>query len=108
LQKALELDPKLVRAQSKLVFTEEGIAERHAELKKLESLSPRHPVVVIAGPAITSEYEMSASLEKAREPGARPTDPAPTPSVAPANAPTPSATPAPATTPGTSPEAAPR
>jgi tetratricopeptide (TPR) repeat protein len=108
LQKALELDPKLVRAQSKLVFTEEGIAERHAELKKLESLSPRHPVVVIAGPAITSEYEMSASLQKAREPGASPTDPVPAPSAAPANAATPSPTPAPATSPGTSPEAAPR
>jgi hypothetical protein len=96
LLKTLELNPKLVRAQAKLVFAEEGIAERHAELKKLEAAAPRHPVVVIAGPAITTEYEMSASLGKARESGASPATPAaPPPSAAPA--------PSPATSPGTSP-----
>jgi hypothetical protein len=96
LLKTLELNPKLVRAQAKLVFAEEGIAERHAELKKLEAAAPRHPVVVIAGPAITSEYEMSASLGKAREPEASPAaPPAPAPSAAPPASPAPS--------PGTSP-----
>jgi hypothetical protein len=104
LRKTLELNPKLVRAQAKLVFAEEGIAERHAELKKLEALSPGHPVVVIAGPAITSEYETSASLEKARASGVSPA--APTPSSAPAPAPT--AAPPPGTSPATSPEATPR
>ena len=101
LRKTLELNPKLVRAQAKLVFTEESIAERHAELKKLEAAAPRHPVVVIAGPAITSEYEMSASLGKARETGA-------SPAAQPAQAPSAAPTPSPAASPGTSPEAAPR
>lgn len=106
LLKTLELNPKLVRAQAKLVFAEEGIAERHAELQKLEALAPRHPVVVIAGPAITSEYEMSAALGKAREPGASPAAPAPAPTTAPASTtppPTTAPAPSPATSPGTSP-----
>lgn len=90
LRKALELNPKQVRAQAKLVFTVEGIEAVHAELEKLRAVSPRHPVVTIAGPSITSAYEMSTAFSKAREtraPAAAPpagggaagTPPAPTP-----------------------------
>ncbi len=102
LRAVLAINPKLVRAQAKLVLLEEGITERHAELEKLRALSPKHPVVAIAGPAITSEYEMSASVERARGPAATPP---------PANAPTanpPPASPAPAPAPGAASPEAPR
>jgi len=63
---ALELNPKMVRAQAKLVLLEEGITAIHAELEKLRAVAPTHPVVNLAGPAITAEYEVSAALERAR------------------------------------------
>jgi hypothetical protein len=75
LRKALELDPKMVRAQAKLVFAEDGSAQRHAELEKLRLIAPRHPVVSIAGPEITSEFEMSAAVERAQAPAASPDAP---------------------------------
>jgi hypothetical protein len=77
LTEALKLNPKLVRAQAKLVFFEEGIAATHAELEKLRAVAPRHPIVNIAGPAIDSEYETAAALERARGPQASPAAPAP-------------------------------
>jgi len=80
LVRALELNPKMVRAQAKLVLVEEGIAEAHAELEKLRAVAPAHPVVTLAGPAITAEYEVTAALERAR--GAQPA-PAPAPAPAP-------------------------
>lgn len=98
LRGVLAINPKLVRAQAKLVLLEEGIVERHAELEKLRALSPQHPIVNIAGPAITSEYEMSQSLERARGPAASPAPagPAPANPAAPAATP-PSPAPSPAT-----------
>jgi hypothetical protein len=96
LRAVLAINPKLVRAQAKLVLLEEGIAERHAELEKLRALSPKHPVVSIAGPAITSEYEMSASLERARGPASSPAPGASPAPASPAPAPAPAA-PSPAT-----------
>lgn len=64
---ALKLDPKLVRAQAKLVLTETGIDNIHRELETLRALAPRHPVVTIAGPAITSEYDMATAFTRARD-----------------------------------------
>lgn len=78
LRKALALNPKLVRAQAKLVLTEDGIEAVHAELLKLEAVAPRHGVVLIAGPSITTAYEMStafSSARAARQPGAAPASP---------------------------------
>jgi hypothetical protein len=97
LRAVLAINPKLVRAQAKLVLLEEGIAERHAELEKLKALSPKHPVVSIAGPEITSEYEMSAAVEKARGPAASPTPASPAPASSPSAAPPPAPAPTPAT-----------
>jgi hypothetical protein len=93
LRKSLELNPKQVRAQAKLVFTEEGIEAIHAELEKLRAMSPRHPVVTIAGPSITSAYDMSTAFSKAR--ATRPAAAAPPASSATTpTAPAPSAAPA--------------
>jgi hypothetical protein len=88
LRAVLAINPELVRAQAKLVLLEEGIAERHAELEKLRVLSPKHPVVSIAGPEITSEYEMSTAVEKARG-----SAPSPAPAPAPSGASPPPASP---------------
>jgi hypothetical protein len=99
LRQSLELNAKQVRAQAKLVLTEEGIEAIHAELEKLRAVSPRHPVVTIAGPSITAAYELSTAFAKARETRA--------PAVAPpaSTGAAPSATPAP---PPTSPAAPPQ
>jgi hypothetical protein len=64
---ALRLDPKLVRAQAKLVFTETGIDSIHTELDNLRKLAPHHPVVTIAGPSIDSEYGTAAAFAHARD-----------------------------------------
>jgi hypothetical protein len=91
---ALKIDPKLVRAQAKLVLTENGIDAIHRELETLRALAPQHPVVTIAGPAITSEYDTAASFTRALEshqtaPGAATAAPAapasPPPAAAPAS-----------------------
>ncbi|HEY3497785.1 MAG TPA: hypothetical protein VGK73_23970 [Polyangiaceae bacterium] len=73
-KEALRLNPKLVRAQAKLVLAEESIDAKYAELQTLTSVAPRHPIVSIAGPSITSEYEMALAVRKAREahPSAQP------------------------------------
>jgi tetratricopeptide (TPR) repeat protein len=74
LKEALRLDPKMVRAQAKLVLTQESIDARYAELQALKTLAPSHPIVNIAGPAITDEYEVSAAIRKAQgqSPAAQP------------------------------------
>jgi hypothetical protein len=74
LREALRLNPKLVRAQAKLVLTEDSIEATHAELEKLIALAPRHPIVNLAGPSIKSEYETALAVQRAR-PGAAPTAP---------------------------------
>jgi hypothetical protein len=99
-REALKLDPKLVRAQAKLVLTETGIDNIHQALEELRALAPRHPVVTIAGPAITSEYDMATAFTRARDarasqsPAPATASPAPT-AVTPAAAPPAAPAPAP-------------
>ncbi len=66
LRSALQVNPKMARAQAKLMLVENGIDAKYAEFEKLKALAPEHPVVWIAGPSITSDYELSASFRKAR------------------------------------------
>jgi len=63
---ALAANPRLVRAQAKLVLMQDDIAGSYAELQKLQALSPDHPVVRITGPSIKSEYELAQSFDRAR------------------------------------------
>jgi hypothetical protein len=90
LRAALELNPKLVRAKAKLVLAEEGIEAKYAALQNLRAVAPQHPIVSLAGPSITSAYESSTSLSKAKEarqPGTA--EPAAAPAAAPQPAPAP-------------------
>ncbi|HKO46821.1 MAG TPA: hypothetical protein VJV79_03810 [Polyangiaceae bacterium] len=66
LRNALQLNPKMARAQAKLMLVEDGIDARYAEFEKLKLVSPQHPIVWLAGPSLTSDYELSASFRKAR------------------------------------------
>jgi hypothetical protein len=66
LRKALQVNPKMARAQAKLMLVEAEIDAKYAEFEKLKLLAPQHPVVWIAGPSITSDYELSASFRKAQ------------------------------------------
>ena len=88
---ALQLNPKMARAQAKLMLVEQGIDAKYAEFEKLKVLAPQHPIVWIAGPSITSDYELSSSFQKARaarQAGAAPTSAPPAaPPVAPPAAP---------------------
>jgi len=88
LSKALTVNPKLVRAQAKLVLIQEDIGATHAELLKLEAMAPEHPIVRIVGPSIKDEYALSQSFEHARETTV-PAQSAPTSSAPPAPAPAP-------------------
>jgi hypothetical protein len=67
LREALNLNPDMVRAQAKLVLTEDGVEATYAEFQKLKAVAPRHPIVNLAGPAIVSEYETATALSRARE-----------------------------------------
>jgi hypothetical protein len=83
-RKALEVNPKMARAQAKLMLVEGEIDAKYAEFEKLKVLAPQHPIIWIAGPSITSDYELSSSFRKARaarEPGAA-AAPAASPAVA--------------------------
>jgi hypothetical protein len=64
-REALRLDPKMVRAQAKLVLSEEGIDATYREFEKLRADAPKHPMVSLLGPSITSDYELSASFRQA-------------------------------------------
>jgi hypothetical protein len=66
LKNALQMNPKMARAQAKLTLIEDGIDTKYAEFEKLKALAPQHPIVWLAGPSITSDYELSASVRKAR------------------------------------------
>ncbi|HET7540948.1 MAG TPA: hypothetical protein VFK05_13790 [Polyangiaceae bacterium] len=66
LREALRLHPQMVRAQAKLVLSEDGIEATHAEFENLRALAPRHPMVSILGPSITSDYQLSSSFRQAR------------------------------------------
>jgi hypothetical protein len=66
LREALRLHPQMVRAQAKLVLSEDGIDATYAEFEKLRALAPRHPMVSILGPSLTSDYQLSSSFRQAR------------------------------------------
>jgi hypothetical protein len=66
LENVLQINPKMARAQAKLMLIEDGIDAKYAEFEKLEALAPQHPIVWLAGPSVTSDYELSASFRKAR------------------------------------------
>jgi len=65
-REALRLNPSMVRAQAKLVLSEDGIDATYAEFEKLRALAPEHPMVSLLGPSITSDYELSSSFRRAR------------------------------------------
>ncbi|HKO52760.1 MAG TPA: hypothetical protein VJV79_33865 [Polyangiaceae bacterium] len=65
-REALRQNPKMVRAQAKLVLSEEGIEATFAEFEKLRAVAPRHPMVSILGPSITSNYQLSSAFRQAR------------------------------------------
>jgi len=65
-REALRLNPRMVRAQVKLVLAEDGIDATYREFENLRALAPQHPMVAIWGPAITSDYELSSSFRQAR------------------------------------------
>jgi len=66
LRNALQIKPKMARAQAKLMLVEADIDAKYAEFEKLKLLAPQHPIVWLAGPSITSDYELSSSFRKAR------------------------------------------
>lgn len=63
LREAVERDPRFVRARAALLRTAGSVEERYQLLKELEQASPRHHLVVWAGPAITRAYQ---ELQRAR------------------------------------------
>jgi hypothetical protein len=88
LRNALQINPKMARAQAKLMLVEDGIDAKYAEFERLKALVPQHPVVWIAGPSIASDYELSSSFRKAqaaRQPGS--VDAPAAPATAPAPSP---------------------
>lgn len=97
---ALQVNPKLARAQAKLTLVESEIDAKYAEFEKLEALAPQHPIVWLAGPSIKSDYELSESFRKARAarqadaPAASPAPASSTPAAAPAAVPAAAAPPA--------------
>jgi tetratricopeptide (TPR) repeat protein len=85
LDQALKLNPKMVRAQAKMVLLQDEIEAKHADLVKLQAMAPSHPVVNIAGPSIRRAYEMATSLTRAR--AADQATPAATPATPPSASP---------------------
>ena len=92
LRSALQINPKMARAQAKLALVEDGIDAKYAEFEKLKALAPQHAIVWLAGPSITSDYELSASFRKARAARQTATPEGPAPALPPGASP-PSATP---------------
>ena len=56
---------RYVRVQAALVLVQEDAAAAHAELETLRAMSPKHPVVTIAGPGIQAEFEASRAAREA-------------------------------------------
>lgn len=65
LQKTLERNPKMVRAQANLVLVEKDIEAKHAELEKLRAMNPNHVVVTLAGKQIDEEFAVTTELREA-------------------------------------------
>jgi hypothetical protein len=63
-RECLERDPKFARAQVQLLLAQMQGTEAWNELKKLESISPRHQIVVWAGPAIKSQRDRSMAQQR--------------------------------------------
>jgi hypothetical protein len=66
LRECLRLNPKMVRAQAKLVLSEENVDATYREFQNLRAVAPQHPMVAIWGPAIISDYELSSAFREAR------------------------------------------
>jgi hypothetical protein len=66
LRETLVKRPDFVRAQANLVLVSETADQKHAELEKLERVSPNHLVVRLAGPMIKEEYETTRELRGTR------------------------------------------
>jgi hypothetical protein len=93
-RKALRVNSKMARAQAKLTLVEDGAEAKYAEFEKLKALAPPHAIVWLAGPSITSDYELASSFRVARaERKAESTGAAggPQPTAAPPVAPAPAA-----------------
>jgi hypothetical protein len=54
--------PEFVRAQSILAIIQDDIEATREEMEKLRSLSPHHPVILVAGPELQGEYETAREL----------------------------------------------
>jgi len=64
-KEALRLNPKMVRAQVKLVLAADTVDARYAEFEQLRAVAPLHPMVTIWGPAIISDHQLSSSFRQA-------------------------------------------
>ena len=65
LRETLAKRPDFVRAQANLVLVSNSAEAKHAALKALEALSPKHLVVRLAGPTIEEESKTSEELKSA-------------------------------------------
>jgi hypothetical protein len=65
LLESMRIQPRLVRAQAKLVLLQDDVDGMHAELAKLKDKSPQHPVVLMLGKMVTEEYESATALRQA-------------------------------------------
>lgn len=63
---SLRLNPKMVRAQAKLVLSEDGIDATYGEFENLRAVAPQHPMISILGPSIMSDYELTSSFRQAQ------------------------------------------
>jgi hypothetical protein len=61
----MRIQPRLVRAQAKLVLLQDEITAIHAELAKLKEKSPAHPIVLMLGKLVDEEYESATALRQA-------------------------------------------
>jgi chorismate mutase len=59
---ALARNPELVGAMALRVLVEEDPEARFAALEALRAKSPKHPVVILAGPVLAKEHEIAASM----------------------------------------------
>ncbi len=66
LKQTLSVNPRLVRAQARLVLVQDDVAASHAELVNLKAVAPEHPIVRITGPTIEDEFALSQSFARAR------------------------------------------
>jgi len=64
-REALRLNPQMVRAQAKLVLSEDGIDAKYSEFEKLRAVAPQHPMVSLLGPSIISDYQLSSAFRQA-------------------------------------------